>query len=104
MKQNNTANKMEKSSYNSKRIFKDTHEEISNIVSLTITNDGDSDLVLMVNGQKWDVPKKDIDNKTQSYFEIQPDFTFSDYNFDFIFEGGAGNAVMAYKALLNPKC
>lgn len=95
---------MEKSSYNSKRIQKDDHLELDNVISLTVTNDGNTDLRLLVNGSEWEIPKRDDESKTKSHFNIPPDFTNSDIQFEFFFEGGLGNAIVAYKVLLIPKC
>lgn len=92
---------MHKSAYNSKKIQKNHKQTIDGVTSLTVTNLGASNLVLMVNGEAWDLPLKEIGKTTQSRFVITPDFTQSQYILEFVFEGGAGEAILAYKKLID---
>lgn len=75
---------MERSGYNSKRFLKDDFHELDHIVSLTVWNYGDTDLVLIVNGQRWDLPRAETGKTTPSRFVVDPDYTFSEYKLEFL--------------------
>lgn len=83
---------MQESGYQANRIRKNETVNISKVTSFTIVNDGETDLTVDISGISRLV-------KPNFQWEMQADFTFSDYEINFSFDGGTGSAILDYKQL-----
>lgn len=83
---------MQQSGYQANRIKKNGNLTIKKVTSFTIVNDGDTDLTVGISGVSRLV-------KPNFQWEMQADFTHSDYEIEFSFAGGTGSAILDYKQL-----
>lgn len=97
---------MEKSNLLSLLVNQDTSlNEIENVTSLTVTNYGNTDLMLEVNGVSRLVPAHDSSKYPVPVgcYTIDGDGTRCDIRMSFVFTGGTGKAILDYR-VINPNC
>lgn len=96
---------MHKTGFNSIQYSSDDTIKLEGITSLTISNYGTSIVTVVINDVPRNIPalKPEIGVPFGS-FNLPGDGTACDITITFKFAGGAGNAILDYRKLINPTC
>lgn len=80
------------------KITGDHHFKVKGVTSLSISNYGDTDLIV------FDRVVPALSGENPSRFVIDADSTETDFDFPIKFDTGKGQAYIDYKALVEPNC
>ena len=81
---------------------KDEVIKLKNVTSLSISNQGETEIVVNLDNVPETLPKYDTDNGFAPSFDIPGDGSYSDFDITLKFTGGTGKAILRYRSVLNP--
>lgn len=83
---------MQKTGYYTEQYTQDFSKKLKDITSLSISNVGETDSTLIIQGVKRIIKPKQI-------FVIEGDGSYSDVDFKFTFDGGSGIGIVDYRQI-----
>lgn len=83
---------MQRTGYYTEQYTQDYSKKLKDITSLSISNVGETDLKLTVQGVNRIIKPKQM-------FVIEGDGSYSDLDFKFTFDGGSGIAIVDYRQI-----